>query len=131
MIWSDEWSAIRAAAMRRGIDPYFVAAIRKTENGGPGREFGIVSIPAPTFAEQLRVCCNTVLHFLQSLRPKMTLFQPALGATRYAYDEAWIGAFANHYAPPNVANDPRGLNSNWLKNCLAWYAKGQVEFPAI
>lgn len=51
--WEQE--AIIRIARQAGVDPRLLAAVRLTENGGPGREFGVLSVPAPTYDDQERV----------------------------------------------------------------------------
>lgn len=82
-------------------------AIRLAENGAPGRELGIL-IPAAmrhkgnhvkSLTLQARWCAGTIRR-------------------RYNGD---LEAFATRYCPPGAANDPRGLNANWLRNVRsAW-----------
>jgi len=64
MTWHEEADTITQAAVRTGVDPYFVMAIRRAEHGRPGREFGVLSVPAPTYADQLAVTLNTLIHQL-------------------------------------------------------------------
>ena len=66
-VWQDEEALIRIAAAKYGLDWHLVAAIRKAENGGAGKEFGVLSVKAPTYVHSLtcaaRRCgigwCNT------------------------------------------------------------------------
>jgi hypothetical protein len=111
--WEIEWPKIQAAAHEYAVSPYFVAAIRHTENGAPGREFGVLSVSAPTYEDQLRVTCLTVSH-------RMRLFIPA---PHDPLSGLFIQYFANCWAPVGVENDPDNLNVNWFTNCRASYQK--------
>jgi hypothetical protein len=101
-----------------------VAAIRKAEGGGPGREFGVLSVKAPNYAAQLEVCCQTVRHRLleydqdnQTLEP----YEAPDGTQAVAYGQDFIDWFAGIWAPNGAPNDPSGLNQNWSKNVSYWY----------
>ncbi len=86
--------------------PYFtrlLVAIRKSENGGPGREYGVLHPKANTYRKQ----CG---------------WSAAICWKRY---EEWKGTskkipflvhLANRYAPVGAKNDPLEKNRNWLKN---------------
>lgn len=112
--FTTEWPLIRDEANREGCDPFFVAAIRVAEGGAAGREFGVLSIPAPTYADQLRIACVSVKnHFVGPL---------VIINGRKAYSSGEVRTFATRWAPPSVANDPSGLNQNWFQNCWGAYA---------
>ena len=55
-----EAEVIRRVAERSGVDREFLTALRQIENGGPGREFGVLSVPAPTLDDQARIAAETV-----------------------------------------------------------------------
>ena len=95
-------------------------AIRTAENGSKGREYGVLSVSAPTYAEQLHIATKTVLHRLWSY-PGNPLTVTVDGILRVS--DAWVAWFASHWAPQGVVNDPKGLNSNWTKNFLAAYTQ--------
>lgn len=111
---SKEWPLIKEAASKYGVNPYFMAAIRQAENGGPGREFGVVSVDAPTYDEQLRIACLTVAH-------RMALY-PGCAHSRQngvsIMSENFIQWFAHIWAPLGVGNDPHNLNANWPSNVV-------------
>lgn len=108
-----EWPKILLAATTKGVDAYFIAAIRVAENGAPGREFGVLSVPAPDYASQLRVTCNSVCSRLLAFGGNWFDYNG-----RLMYQKSFVRYFATNWAPNNVANDPRHLNANWLEN--AW-----------
>jgi hypothetical protein len=81
-----------------------VAAIRFAENGGKGREYGILHERVkPTYRSQAGWCAATV----QKTYDRWT----ALGMP---------GDFVCHlgarYCPIGADNDPTGLNKNWVSN---------------
>jgi hypothetical protein len=147
--WAEEKIAIREAAERYGVDARFIATIRKVENGGPGREFGVLSVSAPDYAGQLKEACISVAHrlfryqrdrpsaaaiargytvrtcscgFVESLGgpvPSASALAYTLGGLRYS--EAFIIYFAGIWAPVLAPNDPAHLNEHWLTNALAIY----------
>src|SRR5437867_10199538 len=51
---------IRDAASRAAVDPRFLGSLRRAENGGPGREFGVLSVPAPTYEDQVRLAAASI-----------------------------------------------------------------------
>ena len=81
-----------------------VAAIRYAENGGKGKEYGILHPRVkPTYRSQAGWCAATV---------------------QKNYDR-WVKAgskgefivfLGNRYCPVGAENDPNGLNKNWVKN---------------
>jgi len=81
-----------------------VAAIRYAENGGKGKEYGILHPRVkPTYRSQAGWCAATV---------------------QKNYDR-WVKAgskgefivfLGNRYCPVGAENDPNGLNKNWTKN---------------
>jgi hypothetical protein len=100
------------------VDPRFLAAIRLAENGRAGREFGVLSVPAPTYDNQLSVAASTVAHRMSSYTA-MTGLQPTDDTGRLTDD--FIGYFGNIWAPPGASNDPNGLNSYWVANVQNFY----------
>lgn len=81
-----------------------VAAIRYAENGGKGKEYGILHPRVkPTYRSQAGWCAATV---------------------QKNYDR-WVKAgskgefivfLGNRYCPVGAENDPNGLNKHWIKN---------------
>jgi len=118
--WSEERAAIRRVAERFGVDPRFVAAIRKQENGGPGREFGVLDGYATTYDLQLQECCRTVAHRVFIYQARGRLF--AYNESGLTYSREFLHYFAAIWAPIGVANDPTNLNANWLPGVTQLYA---------
>lgn len=104
-------------AQQIGIDARLLAAIRKAENGGPGREFGVVSTPAPTYHEQATIAANTI-------RNNVARYETERGYSAVVngrYTDEFIRYLSGIYAPIGVANDPTGLNVNWTRNVSNFY----------
>lgn len=110
-----EWPQILEAATLRGVDPFAVAAIRVAEDGAAGREFGVLSVPAPDYASQLRVTCSSLRNRLAEYGAGWSEYDG-----RLIYRKDFIEYFARKWAPSNASNDPTGLNANWIKNF--WWA---------
>jgi hypothetical protein len=127
--WAIEWPKIRDAAVAYGLDPYFIMAIRHTENGGPGREFGVLSEHAPTYDKQLQITCISVRNFIDSFHDARVteLVMKKNLITTLAYASGFVAAFAKKWAPLNVANDPNKLNQNWYDNCYKYYRQAKYE----
>lgn len=118
--WAKETLEIEDASELKKVDPAFIMAVREAEAGKSGREFGVLSTNAPTYADQLRICIATVAHRLESF-PGNPVMRDPFGRVRYSH--AWIAYFASIWAPVGVDNDPNGLNKNWLANVLSFYQK--------
>lgn len=115
--WSRERPVIQAEARLWRLDPDFLEAIRQTENGGPGREFGVLSVSAPGYQSQLMVACHTVAHRLTEFdgNPLAWVF------SRIRYRREFVRWFSGIWAPVGAGNDPENLNLNWLTNCWSAY----------
>jgi len=119
-----EQAAIFGAADQYALDARFLAAIRLQENGGPGREFGVLSVSAPTYADQLDWAARTVVH-------RLTTYEQGTGQSPLdpdgRYSSPFINYFAGIYAPVGAKNDPRNLNQWWPGNVIAFYDASDVE----
>jgi hypothetical protein len=115
---AEERRMIDEAAARAGVDPAFLHALRRVENGGPGREFGVLSVPAPTYGNQARVAA-------ESIRRNVARFTErggtAVDAVTGRYTPEFIAFFSSRYAPVGAANDPRNLNRHHTRNLLRLY----------
>jgi hypothetical protein len=118
---ADEASHIHAAAARAGVDERFLHALRRTENGGPGREFGVLSVPAPTYDDQARVAAESVRRSIErfTARTGRSATDPVTGR----YTEEFVRFFSSRWAPVGAANDPTGLNRHHAQNLVRLYAK--------
>lgn len=122
MTWLEEVQAIAAAAAKYNVDPLLIMAIRRAEHGGPGREFGVVSEPAPSYALQLAVCCESVRNALTGYpgNPLCRSVRTTL-ISRVIYTTAFLSYFTDRYCPINADNDPTNLNRNYSHNVRAIY----------
>lgn len=118
-----EFPTISAICFDRGLDPYFIAAVRVAENGGPGREFGVLDGRSNTYAAQLRVCTRTILGLLLRYDGNPYMMTDVAGLKRVMYTPALIAFVGRSYCPAGADNDPTGLNVNWYTNVVATYTK--------
>lgn len=110
-----EASIIATVARDYGLTPWqirLLKAIRQAENGGPGREFGVLVPEAMRFKHD----------------PERSLVIQAKWAAgsikKRCPDESYLEAFAERWAPTkNATNDPTGLNKHWLKNVRYFLSK--------
>jgi|WetSurSiteA1Bulk_404760.scaffolds.fasta_scaffold04773_2 hypothetical protein len=124
MTWEEEAELITQAASEYGIDPRFIGAIRKAENGKPGKEFGVLLAGVNTYKSQLDVTCKTIRTLLltYTVNP-FVAGKCALGFRRLVYSPQFIAKFASRWAPIGAKNDPQNLNSNWVRNVTVWYSE--------
>lgn len=115
-----ERAIIIDAAKRFGIDPRLLAALRRTENGGPGREFGVLSVPAPTYQDQCTVAARTISNNLTRYETQTKQSPFGLDGRVTARFIEWFSAI---YAPGGVANDPTNLNQYHAGNLKGFYAQ--------
>ena len=81
-----------------------VAAIRYAENGGKGREYGILHPRVkPTYRSQAGWCAATV-------QKSWDRWQKAGGKGDF------IDHLGDRYCPVGADNDPNGLNRHWKSN---------------
>jgi hypothetical protein len=114
----DEGALIERESARTGVDSRLLVALRRAENGGPGREFGVRSVSASTREEQARVAANTIRNTaLRYTRQGGEIFDPATGR----YSEGFLRFLSARYAPVGAANDPTGLNQYHARNLIALY----------
>jgi hypothetical protein len=121
--YADESGRILDVAESFGIDPRFLAALRQAEGGGPGREFGVLSVSAPTYDEQIDVAARTIRNNLARYEDAMR--QSPIGDDgRYTTD--FIRWFSARYAPIGADNDPGHLNEHHAGNLIAGYSNIEV-----
>lgn len=115
-----ETEVILREAQRAGVDPSLLVALRRVENGGPGREFGVLSVSAPGLEAQTRVAANTI-------QRSMARFErqggEAVDQGTGRYTEGFVRFLSARYAPSGASNDPMGLNRFHAENLLALYRK--------
>lgn len=122
LTWPEEVERILWATHSFAVDPAYVAAIRRQENGRPGREYGVLTIPAPTYEDQLVACCRTLRNRLVEFRGNpLGVIVAANGSKRISYSWPFNQWFGSRWAPLGAANDPRGLNAYWTENVFRFY----------
>ena len=90
--------------LRNKLAP-IVAAIRYAENGGKGREYGILHPRVqPTYRSQAGWCAATVQKTWDRWHKAGC---PGKGFVEY---------LGNRYCPVGAENDPNGLNRHWIRN---------------
>lgn len=112
-------------SQRRGIDRRFLSALLAAEGGGPGKEFGVLSVPTKSAADRTRVAANTIANNAER-------FEVAGGSAigpDGKYTPEFIKFFSDIYAPIGAENDPTGLNKNHYPNLMAKY--GQTETAQV
>lgn len=88
-----------------------VAAIRYAENGGEGREYGVLHPRVkPTYRSQAGWAAATV----QKNYDRWDGSKSALGFVEF---------LGSRYCPVGADNDPNGLNSHWVTNVTHWVTK--------
>lgn len=114
-----ERAIILETASRFNIDARLLAALRRTENGGPGREFGVLSVSAPTYQEQANVAARTIAN---NLRRYKSAGNPDPIGTDGRVTPDFIRYFSAIYAPIGASNDPNKLNQNHVANLMGFYS---------
>jgi hypothetical protein len=121
---ADEAGTIASHARREAVDERFLRALRRAENGRPGREFGVLSVPAPTFDDQARIAAGSVRRSIERFeKAGGRAIDPATGR----YTDEFIRFFSARWAPVGAANDPTGLNRYHARNLARLYAKASAE----
>ena len=121
----DEHEVILNAAKRNGIDENdhetmsMLYAIRSTENGRAGKEFGVlhknaVGKPGQTLDKQAG--------WASSILMKRKGEWEGMDSTTQAQYKGFPHYLQTKYSPTiGATNDPKGLNNNWLKNFTHHY----------
>jgi len=93
-----------SAAKQAGLTSYqtsVLLCVRVVENGGDGRQYGVLSVPAPTHQAQARVAAQAIKRRVQS--------------------PSDLPIWAQRWCPVGAEND-NGTNRHWLTNmqtCMA------------
>ena len=106
-----EFDIIKKAADRnncKGDLFTLLLAIRKAENGGRGKEFGVLNPKANDLDKQAGWAAATIVK-------NYNRWQQAGG------DGNFIDYLSKVYCPIGAENDPTNLNVNWSKNVKSWY----------
>jgi hypothetical protein len=104
---NDEYKITREVSDEYGLTPEernLLFAIRYAENGPQGREFGVLTPEAQRYATHP----DPAMSF-------RTQAKWAAGTIKKRY-KGDLEEFQKRWAPVGVANDPKNLNANWLKN---------------
>ena len=116
---------IERIAAAQGVDWRFLKALRRTEDGGSGRQFGVLSVPAPTWTDQATIAARTIRHTLgrywENVRDDPWDEAKAGYANDFIHYFSSGGAGWPGYCPLGAANDPTGLNAHHYPNLLAFY----------
>lgn len=119
--FKEEYPVIMNAAQRNGIEPHhherlaMLFAIRRVENGGHGKQFGVLAPNAgakkgETFLQSLdRQAGHASVGVING--EKRHQEHIASGGTM-----GFVEHFGQRWAPQGVANDPTNLNRHWVKN---------------
>ena len=116
----NEATVIQREAQRSGVDPSLLVALRRVENGGPGREFGVLAVSAPGLEAQARVAATTIQ---RSVARYERQGGEAVDRATGRYTEGFIRFLSARYAPIGAGNDPMGLNRFHAENLVALYRK--------
>jgi hypothetical protein len=115
-----EEATIKDVAARAAIDPVLLHALRRAENGGPGREFGVLSVPAPTYHDQARIAAESIRRSVERFEAGgRRAFDPLSGR----YTREFIEFFSRRYAPVGAGNDPANLNQYHAQNLIRLYTQ--------
>lgn len=114
----NECAEIAKAAKKHEVPASALCALRIAENGGPGREFGVLSVPAPTYADQVDIAAR-------SFKNSEWRYWETTATAPYnvygRYTPAFLRFFSARWAPEGAENDPTGLNSNHARNLIEAY----------
>lgn len=112
MTWTDELLAMLTES--RGDLGVFAAlvALRRTEAGGPGKEFGVLSKYAPTYAQQLHSAAIS----LRNSEERQRLVHTVVRLPGGWFTDDFYDAFSARWAPLRAPNDPTGLNIHHANN---------------
>lgn len=124
-IAKEEYENIVTQAIDKGIDPDFVLALRRTENGANGKVFGVMLDGIDTPELQLQMAIKLMGRYQGRFAreyPNRPIF------VQGKYSPAFLAYFSNTYAPLGASNDPTNLNSNHLKNLVTLYAGGDQNY---
>lgn len=126
MEWADELAVFQLHA--RGDLAVLIAlcALRKAENGRPGRELGVLSLHAPTLTDQARIAAASFRNHIGRCDIVHIQARGVGGLFTDAYLESFstgIPGLSSGWAPRKAENDPGGLNVNHVVNLIAFYRR--------
>lgn len=114
----EEQAVILQTAASVGVPATFLAAIRIAENGGPGKQFGVLSERADTYEAQAHVAALSIRN--NAYRYVLRFKEWPVDSTGLLSD-AFIKFMAARWAPVGATNDPRALNEHWPTNVKEAY----------
>jgi hypothetical protein len=123
-----EYSTILNAAKRNGIQETdhdklaMLFAIRKTENGRHGKQFGVLHTrayakPGENEQQSLDRQAGWASHILNKREGEWN----SMSSKDQGQYQGFHHYLQSKYAPHEASNDPRGLNKNWLGNFTTHY----------
>ncbi len=95
------------------VNPFaLILAIRESERGRKGLEFGILHPEAKDtdLWTQAEWACGTVKKNIERFQSQ-------------SQEKDFIAFLGRRYAPVRAENDKEGLNQNWVSNVKFWYEK--------
>ncbi|MGQ9473152.1 MAG: hypothetical protein ACUVQZ_08175 [Candidatus Caldatribacteriaceae bacterium] len=99
------------------VNPHaLLLAIRESERGRPGFEFGVVTAKDTDLATQTEWACKIILKNFERFRE--------------SGERDFISFLGKSYAPLGAENDPQGLNRFWADNVRYFYqryARGEAN----
>ena len=96
---------------RYPVNPFaLILAIRESERGRPGLEFGVMHPEARE--TNLRTQAEWAIG---TIKKNLERFE------KQTEEKDFIAFLGKRYAPVGAKNDPEGLNQNWVKNVRYWY----------
>jgi len=115
----------------QGSAPLFCAlvALRRTEGGGPGNEFGVLSIPSvDTYPEELATAARSFRnHVTRARAAGVPVYTPDGGD----FTEGFLRSFSARWCPVGAENDPRGLNAAHAGNLVALYQQAARQLAQL
>ena len=116
-----EINVIKHTAKRFNLskeETIILMAIRRHENGGKGRQFGVLHPYRPkTYRSQCAWCADSIkrnrIRYENKYKEKVTL----------GNIEVFIRFMGRRYCPVGVKNDPKGLNKYWIPGVTSWFYK--------
>jgi hypothetical protein len=114
----NECALIARAAQKHNVPAAALCALRIAENGGPGREFGVLSLPAKTYEAQVDIAAKS---FSNSEKRYRALGKDPIDAETGRYTEDFLRHFSARWAPIGALNDPANLNTHHAQNIIDAY----------
>lgn len=76
-----------------------LTALRLAEAGGKGREFGVLSVPAPTYQKQLEIAAKSIRNAEERFREK---FGRSPRERQGEFSDEFLRFFSERWAPPEA-----------------------------